>query len=42
MCGIYEEKSPTLTCTHQGEPAVCYAIKDEGFMDYDGGAERTP
>ena len=26
QCNVQKEKSPTLTCTHGGEPAVCYSI----------------
>lgn len=24
QCGIYEDMAPTLSCTHAGEPVVCY------------------
>ena len=26
-CVVLENKSPTLTCTHYGEPAICYEKK---------------
>ena len=39
-CNISEERSPTLTCTHGGEPAVCYEqIK---LVAYDGSTITSP
>ena len=36
----YQEQSPTLTCTHYGEPAVAYTLKIRGgcdtYMKWDG------
>ena len=34
-CNITEEQAPTLTCTHGGEPAVCYGINGDkaGTLD---------
>lgn len=29
----YEDKSPTLTCTHYGEPAVAYGVTTKGNGD---------
>ncbi len=27
-CNVMKEKAPTLTCTHGGEPAVCYSVEN--------------
>lgn len=37
----YEDQSPTLTCTHYGEPAVAYTLKIRGGARHTKpGAER--
>ena len=28
QCIVIKDKSPTLTCTHYGEPVVCYEQED--------------
>ena len=33
-CNIAEGQSPTLTCTHGGEPAVCYTIDEKCANTY--------
>ena len=40
-CSILEEKSPTLTCTHGGEPAVVYAL-DRSFFNQGQNALYMP
>ena len=35
-CNVTEGQAPTLTCTHGGEPAVCYSINHQG-----GNIEQT-
>ena len=32
-CNVSEEQSPTLTCTHGGEPVVCYGVVTKGNGD---------